>query len=129
MHAYIQTCMHACIHTYMHTYIHACMNTYIHTCILFIRTYVYVCMYYTYIHTCMHAYIILFSRALTGPIFGPIPNAKLKFFPQLKKLNIFLFKSILNLSHAKHVPQASSMTCTHQIDCGWVLFLRKAPLT
>ena len=26
-----------------------------------------------------------FSRALTGPIFGPIPNAKLKFFSQLKK--------------------------------------------
>ena len=79
-----------------------------------------------------------FSRALTGPIFGPIPNAKLKFFfpiekinSQLKKLNIFLLKSIksiLNLSHAKHVPQASSMMYTHQIDCGWG-FLREAPLT
>ena len=79
-----------------------------------------------------------FSRALTGPIFGPIPNAKLKFFfpiekinSQLKKLNIFFLKSIksiLNLSHAKHVPQASSMMYTHQIDCGWG-FLREAPLT
>ena len=78
-----------------------------------------------------------FSRALTGPIFGLIPNAKLKvFFPieknnsQLKKINIFLLKlikSILNLSHAKHVPQASSKTYTHQIDCSW--FLRKSPLT
>ena len=80
-----------------------------------------------------------FSRALTGPIFGPIPNAKLKvFFPiekinsQLKKLNIFLLKSIksiLNFSHAKHFPQASSMTYTHQIDCSLVYFTQGTSFT
>ena len=57
-----------------------------------------------------------FSRALTVPIFSPIPNAKLKFFfpiekinSQLKKLNIFLLKSIksiLNIESCKTCPSS-----------------------
>ena len=77
-----------------------------------------------------------FSRALTGPIFGPIPNAKLKFFfpiekinSQLKKIKHILIKiNQINIELESCKTCSSSMMYTHQIDCGWG-FLREAPLT
>ena len=58
-----------------------------------------------------------FSRALTGPIFGPIPNAKLKVFFPIEKINSQLkkIKHILIKINQINIELESCKTCSSSL--------------
>ena len=59
-----------------------------------------------------------FSRTLTGPIFGPIPNAKLKFFFPIEKINSQLkkIKHILIKINQINIELESCKTCSSSLE-------------